>query len=690
MDSSSKKRVEELRERIRHHDHLYYVVNEPEVSDRQYDELFAELQGLERQHPEFVTADSPTQRVSGEPIEGFTTVGHSVAMLSMDNTYSAEELRAFDERVRKVLGETREPVRYVVETKIDGVAVTLRYEGGLLVLGATRGDGTRGDDVTANIRAIRSVPLRLVPGGKSKAAQAESGRAVGGVIEIRGEVFMSAGQFGRVNEKRRTSGEAAFANPRNATAGSLKLLDSRQVAERRLSFLAYGLGEVPEVFAESHSEILKKLGGLSMPVNPPRGIADDIEQVIEICERWQRKRDELDYQIDGMVVKVDSLAQQRRLGRTSRSPRWCIAFKFAAERAETVVEDIVVQVGKTGALTPVARLRPVQLAGTTVSRASLHNFDELGRKDVRVGDTVLVEKAGEIIPQVIEVLKDKRPKRAKKFKVPEKCPKCSADVLKDADGVYLRCSNPECGAQLVERLKHFAGRGQMDIEGLGGALTEQLVESGRVETFADLYRLKAEQVAGLERMGAKSAGNLVAAIAASKQQPLERVLAGLGIMHVGGSVAQVLAERFGSIEALQEADLETLKRKIQKHENEKPKGEGVIANKVWEFLHGDKTSRIVEELKQVGLEMPGPETKASGGAAVLDGKTVVVTGSVEGYTREELASLIRSHGGKASGSVSGKTDLVVVGENPGSKADRAAALGVRTMTAGEFLEMVGR
>lgn len=669
MGKSVTERLEELRGQIRRHDYLYYVLNTPRITDQQYDELFARLKQLEKQHPELITADSPTQRVAGEPLEGFQTVRHALPMLSMDNTYSAEELRQFDQRVRKGLGETRR--RYVVETKIDGVAVALRYEQGRLVMGATRGDGTNGDDITANVRTMVSVPLCLSCRGAAE--------AIPEILEVRGEVFMPAGVFARLNRRREKANEAAFANPRNAAAGSLKLLDSRQVAQRGLRFLGYALGEVQGEFADGHAEALEKLKSLSIPVNPHYEVARDIEEVIEICNRWESKRQQLDYQIDGMVVKVDSMSQQRQLGHTSRSPRWCIAYKFAAERASTVVESIVVQVGKTGALTPVANLEPVPLAGTTVKRASLHNFEELQRKDVRVGDTVLVEKAGEIIPQVVEVKKEKRPKSSRQFPLPPKCPVCQGAVAKDEGGVYIRCINPGCPAQLVERLRYFAGRDQMDIEGLGTALIEQLVEKVMVKNLADIYRLRKDDLAQLERMGEKSAANLVKAIEASKKQPLARVLAGLGILHVGGRAAEVLTQEFGTMEAILEADTE----RLEQIDEIGP----VIAQSIYQFCHHRQTRQQIVSLQKVGLEMPGPPKKPAK-AGVLAGKTVVVTGSIEGYTRGEMEALIKAQGGKATGSVSKKTDLVVVGENPGSKLAKAQQLAVETISAKAFLALL--
>ena len=698
MSKSIEKRIEELRGAIRRHDYLYYVENMPAVSDREYDKLFAELKKLEAEHPKLVTADSPTQRVSGEPLEGFETVRHTMPMLSMDNTYSEEELRAFDTRVAKGLGT--KTYKYVVETKIDGVAVSIRYENGQLILGATRGDGEQGDDITANVRTIQSVPLKLAV--ETRAKKSKAGRMgsqpmqfpgedktnknlfdteieIPNVVEIRGEVFIPNSRFQQINEQREEAGEPRFANPRNATAGSLKLLDSRTVAKRGLRFLGYAIGQVEPPMFESHSDMLAKLQVLSLPVNPSYEVAENIDGVIAICNRWEKQKDKLDYQIDGMVVKVDDLAQQRTLGATSRAPRWCIAYKFAAERAETIVKDIRIQVGKTGALTPVADLEPVQLAGTTVSRASLHNFEELARKDVRIGDAVLVEKAGEIIPQVVEVLPDKRPEDSKKFPVAKTCPECQGPVEKDEGGVYIRCINPNCPAQLIERIRHFAGRNQMDIEGLGIALIEQLVTEGMVKSFADLYRLKQEQVAALERMGQKSAENLINALESSKKQPLARVLAGLGILHVGGRAAEVLADKLGSIDALLEADPE----RLEQIDEIGP----VMAESIHRFCHTPQTRKLIEDLRTVGLEMPGPKRQRKTGGA-LAGKTVVVTGSIEGYSRSDMEALIKLHGGKLTGSVSKKTDLVVIGENPGSKLTMAQQLGVETISANEFLKSI--
>jgi len=538
-------RIERLRGEIREHDYLYYVLNQPKISDRQYDELFGELKALEEANPQLITPDSPTQRVSEQPLKGFAAIRHAVPMLSIDNTYNADELRAFDERVRKQLGGI--DYDYVVELKIDGLAISLRYEEGALVTAATRGDGEVGDDVTANVRTIKAVPLVLLDGDKIPA-----------VLEVRGEVYMPTSAFIKLNKLRAEAGEPTFANPRNAAAGSLKLLDAKITAARNLSFFAYATGQVSETLAENHYQTLDGFKKLGLPVNPNIKRAKDINEVIDICLASSEKRLKLDYQIDGMVIKINRFEQRDVLGATGRAPRWCISYKFAAEQAETIVESIDVQVGKSGILTPVANLTPVQLSGTTVKRASLHNFDELNRLGVRCGDTVIIEKAGEIIPQVIEVKQELRPAGTKPFKTPKECPNCGSAVAKDEDGVYIRCLNPDCLGQLKERLKYFAGRGQMDIENLGTALIEQLVEAGLVKNFADLYKLQKPELIELERMAEKSAGNVIKAIEKSKIRPLWRFVTALGIRHIGAQSAQILAEYFGSLDAIMNATQEEL------------------------------------------------------------------------------------------------------------------------------------
>jgi len=542
---TAKHKIEQLRAEIRQHDYLYYVLNQPKITDQQYDRLFGELKQLEQTHPELITEDSPTQRVSGRPIEGFKTVTHSVAMLSIDNTYSDEELRKFDEQVAKKLG--RGNYDYAVELKIDGLAISLRYEKGRLITAATRGDGRQGDDVTANVRTIKAVPLVLMQNSDAP-----------DILEVRGEVYMPIKSFLELNKQRAEAGESPFANPRNAAAGSLKLLDSKITAQRNLSFFAYSIGQTSKPLTEDHFSALQKLKDFGLPVNPHIKKAKTIDDVIEICQSWSEKKDRLDYQIDGMVVKVNNFEQREILGYTGRSPKWCISYKFAAEQAQTVVESIDVQVGKGGTLTPVANLKPVLLAGTTVKRASLHNFEQIARLDVRVGDSVTIEKAGEIIPQVVEVKKELRPANTKPFEIPEKCPNCGGEVKKDQDGVYLRCVNPNCLGQLKERLRYFVGRGQMDIEKLGEALIDQLTETGLVKNFADIYKLTKDDLLTLERMADKSAQNVIDSIIASKTRPLWRLVAGLGIRHIGTQTAQIIAEHFGSLDEIIKASVEEL------------------------------------------------------------------------------------------------------------------------------------
>ena len=667
MAGSVKKRIEGLRREIRRHDHLYYVLNQPAISDQQYDARFAELKALEAEHADLVTPDSPTQRVSGRPLAGFATVRHAMPMLSMDNTYNADELRAFDERVRKQLDAA--DYDYVVELKIDGLAVSLRYDDGVLVTGATRGDGEVGDDVTANIRTIRAIPLSLM-----------NGDAVPAVLEVRGEVYMPTPSFAALNRIRAEAGEPAFANPRNAAAGSLKLLDARITATRNLSFFAYAAGAVSERPAVDHYHALQRFRELGLPVNPHIKRAHDIDEVIEICLGWNQRRTELDYQIDGMVVKVNRFDQRDILGTTGRAPRWCISYKFPAERAETVVESITVQVGKSGILTPVANLTPVPLSGTMVKRASLHNFDEMQRLDVRSGDTVLIEKAGEIIPQVVEVKEELRPEGAKPFDVPRKCPICDSEVAKDEAGVYIRCRNPQCMGQLKERLRYFAGRDQMDIERLGTSLIDQLADGGLVKDFADLYRLRKDDLAALERMGDKSAQNVLDGIDASRTRPLGRFLAALGIRHVGGQSAQILAEHFGSLEALMNAGQEQLEAIDQIGP--------VMAQSIYSYLHSASRCAVIDDLLAAGVRPQAEPRKRRTGA--LEGMTVVVTGSLEGFTRQQAEQAIREAGGKAAGSVSGKTSFVLAGKDPGSKLDKARALGVEVIDEKRFRQILSR
>ena len=662
-----KKRIEHLREEIRRHDHLYYVQNAPQISDREYDRLFAELKTLERDHPELITADSPTQRVSERPLEEFQTVQHAIPMLSIDNTYNEEELREFDKRVAKGLEGAK--YAYTAELKIDGLAISLQYEKGLLVRAATRGDGRSGDDVTANIRTIRAIPLKLA-----------GGKELPEVLEVRGEVFMPKKAFAQLNTQRAAAGEMEFANPRNAAAGSLKLLDARVTASRKLTFFAYWMGKTDKPPTQTHFESMTQLKEMGIPVNEHIRYCRTIEEAIDYCRSWEDKKETLAYQIDGMVIKVDRYDQQETLGSTGRSPRWCISYKFAAEQAETVVESIDIQVGKSGTLTPVANLKPVKLAGTTVKRASLHNFDLLAKLDVRCGDTVVIEKAGEIIPQVVAVREKKRDLfESKPFAAPENCPQCGSAVKKDDNGVYLRCVNPQCPAQVRQRLEYFAGKGQMDIENLGPALIDQLVSKGLVTNFADLYRLRFDQVAALERMADKSAANVLENIEESKRRPLWRLIAGLGIRNVGGQSAQILADEFGSLEALMDAPAERLEAIDQIGP--------VIAESVYAYFHDSGNRRMLEQMRMAGVR---PQTAQAKISASLAGQSIVVTGTLKHFTRQEIEETIKAHGGKSSSSVSKKTGFVVAGENAGSKLEKAQQLGVEVIDEEEFLLRIGK
>ncbi|GMU92196.1 MAG: DNA ligase [Candidatus Hydrogenedentota bacterium] len=656
---------ERLRKEIERHNRLYFVDAAPAITDQEFDALVKKLEALETKYPELVTPDSPTQRVGGEPLAEFETVEHAAPMLSIDNTYSPDELRAFDDRVRRGLAGGKP--EYVVELKIDGVAISLRYEEGRFVRAATRGDGLQGDDVTANVKTIRAVPLRLE--GRPPA-----------LLEVRGEVYMRRKELERLNTLREEAGEPPLANPRNTTAGTLKLLDPRQVAQRRLDLCVYDVAPLEGAELTTHWETLRRLRSYGFPTSPHSMHCKNIDEVLKAVDRWETKRHELDFEIDGLVVKVDSAQQRRTLGATSKSPRWVIAYKYPAQVARTRLKSITVQVGKTGTLTPVAEMEPVQLAGTTVRRATLHNFEELARKDVRIGDMVEIQKAGEIIPQVLRAIPELRPKGAKPFPVPTKCPECGGEVHKDPDGVYLRCLNSGCPAQLKERLRYFAARTAMDIEGLGPAVIEQLVEKRLVKDVSDLYRLDVETLANLERMGTKSAANLVEGLEASKGRPLSRVLNGLGIRHVGEHTAEVLAEHFETIDRLMNAPVEELR--------EIPEIGDVVAASVHDFFHTDENRALIDRLRAQGVKMPEVRA-AERGPQPFAGKTFVVTGTLQKYSRDEIHARIKSLGGKAASSVSGNTDYLVAGESAGSKLSKARQLGVAVLTEAEFEKLAG-
>ena len=661
------KQIDDLRETIRRHNRKYYVESVPDISDHEYDMLLKELEALEAAHPDLVTPDSPTQRVGGEPLKEFATVEHAVPMMSISNTYSEDELREFEERLKRLLpGEKTE---YVAEPKIDGVAISLRYDAGRLARGATRGDGRRGEDVTANVRTIRAIPLKLAMSDPPH------------TIEVRGEVYMSFESFQRCNLDREEAGEPQFANPRNATAGSLKLLDPRVTAKRGLLFFAYATGALEGIAFETQADLLDTLGRAGLPVNPRRHLCKSIEEVIALVDEWSALRGSLGYQWDGMVVKVNSLDQQRRLGATSKAPRGLVAFKFQPEEAVTTLKQVDWQVGKTGVLTPVARLEPVHLAGTTVSNATLHNFGEVQRKAIRVGDEVTIEKAGDIIPQVVSVHASHG---GAAISVPEKCPVCDSPVGKDPDrkegskvkpGVYYRCQYALCPAQVKQRIIYFASRGAMDIEGLGPALVEQLVDKGLVKDVADLYTLGEGPVAELERMGEKSAENLVSALGASKARGMARVVAALGIRQVGTHAAQILAEHFRDIDAVMATDVETL---AGIHEI----GD-ITAQNIIDFFATPETRAVIEKLKANGVELESTAPPRPEGGP-LDGKTVVVTGTLKNYSRQGIQDRIRELGGRPSGSVSKKTDYVLAGDSPGSKLAKAEKFGVPVISEEEF------
>jgi len=784
MSSTIKEKIQKLRDTIRYHDRKYYVENNPEITDYEYDLLLKELHHLEELHPEFVTPDSPTQRVSGEPLAQFSTIEHRIPMLSIDNTYSDEELREFDQRIKRMAEiETHQDIEYVVELKIDGVAITLCYENGLFVRGATRGDGFKGDDVSANLRTLRQIPLILELSDKK--------HKIPPVIEIRGEIYLPNSEFQRLNEEREEEGEPQFANPRNAAAGSLKLLDPRITAQRRLRLFAYAIGYSEGLELKTHIQCLEFIRGFGLPVNPYTRLCKNIEEVIRYCNEWDKRRRELDYMVDGMVIKVNSLDLHDQLGATSKAPRWVISFKFQPEQAVTKIEEIVVQVGKTGTLTPVANLTPVLLAGTTVSRATLHNFDEIRRKDIRKGDHVVLQKAGEIIPQVVSVLKEKRKGTEIPFTEPSTCPECKEKVVRYDTEVYLRCHNPFCQAQVKRRIQYFASRDAMDIEGLGPALVEQLVDKGFIKDYADIYYIKYDDLVNLKDfsvgefippltieklckvinddsydftlkttintidwlnellkvsnfydillikkpnisfsknikdlvdktkdyrnksfsflnnaeqnnikrlnrlllkktypqetpknhlMGEKSSSNLIQAIEESKHRDLDRLICALGILNVGSHTAEVLAERFDTLDKLSNTTQEELEGIYEIGP--------VVAKSILRFFQNKHTQEIIEKLKAGGVNTRKLATQKSGKNPKISGKSFVVTGTLHKYSRKEAETLIKSLGGRVLSGVSKKTDYLVVGEDPGSKLDKARELNVHILDEMAFQKLI--
>lgn len=648
-------RAAELREQIAYHRKRYYVDDDPELADAEYDALERELREIETAHPELVTPDSPSLRVGGEPAEGFETFSHRTRMLSLDNAFGIDELREWSKRLDKALGDR--PVTYSVEAKVDGFSLACHYEDGLFVRGVTRGDGQVGEDVTPNVRTIQSIPLRLIDAPKR--------------VEARGEAFMPKSAFRDLNEKRAKDGLSLFANPRNAAAGAVRMLDARAVAERELDCFFYELTAIePDRLPPTHGEALERARSMGLRTNPLNEICDDLDGVIDFYERLQDKRPKLDYEIDGVVVKVNELDARDEAGETSKFPRWAVAIKYPAEQATTIVRDIVIQVGRTGKLTPVAELEPVQLAGTTVSRATLHNEDEIERKDVRKQDTVFVEKAGEIIPQVVKVVTARRPKGTRRFKMPENCPSCGTEAVRLEGEVARYCTNAACPAQLRERILHFAGRGGLDVQGLGTSLVDQLLAAGLVTDVSDLYRLTKEQLAGLERMGEQSARNLLDELERSKQQPLSRLLFALGIRHVGDRGGKLLANKLGSLKAIGEADAEQL----EAIDEIGPK----IAQAVVEWFAHDEHRQLIDRLKQAGLD-PREEVATVSEDSPFFGKTVVLTGTLTELKRSEAKARIEALGGRVSGSVSKKTDLLVAGESAGSKLTKAEELGIEVI-----------
>ncbi len=669
--SEAKKKHAELSEEIERHNYAYYVENKPVISDQAFDKLLRQLIDLEKEFSDLITPESPSQRVGGQPLKEFKSVSHRVPMLSMDNTYSYEELRDFDTRVRKQLG--REDVDYFVEEKIDGISISLTYENGHLTLAATRGDGETGDDVTANIKTIHAVPLIIPRTNKFKGRIPE-------FIEVRGEVYMPKESFEKLNEEKEKRGEELFANPRNACAGSLKLLDPGIVAERRLSIFCHGIGAVKGQVPQTQSELIAFYKQLGFPVVASAHVCKGIEEVITFVEKYEPNRYRLDYEIDGMVVKVNKFEDQQRLGKTSKAPRYLIAYKYAAEQAETILEDIQIQVGRTGVLTPVAYLKPVFVSGTTVSRASLHNQDEIERLDARVGDHVLVQKSGEIIPKVIKVLTEKRKGSPRKFQFPTQCPVCGSRVVQTEGQVAIRCVSANCPAQLKAHLRHYAMRSAMDIDGLGVQLIEQLVDHKLVKNIADLYDLTLKQLTDLERMGEKSAENLLKGMEASKGRHLNRLIFALGIPNIGEHVADVLADKFRTFDVLSQASPEELQ---SIHEIGPVAAEALVL-----FFKDPATKRILEKLKKAGIRFDLMPKKVTSGAAA--GKSFVVTGTLEKLSRDEAHEMIKKMGGRVSSSISSKTDYLVVGGDAGSKLEKAKKLGVATLNEKAFLKILGR
>lgn len=662
----AKKRIEELRQAIDHHNYRYYVLDDPEISDAEYDRLFSELKQLEEIFPDLQTPDSPTQRVGAAPLAAFRTVAHAVPMLSLDNAFNSDEVREFNERLKRLL-KTEDDIDFVVEPKIDGVAVELVYENGGFVQGSTRGDGLVGEDVTANLRTIKAIPMRL---RTDEVAAPER-------LDVRGEVYYTKDGFIKLNKEREARGEPTYANPRNTAAGSLRQLDPRITAQRPLNIFVHSFGQAIGYTFSSYYEVIETFRKWGLRVSPHVEVCEGVAAVLASCERIAELRDQLEYEIDGAVIKVNSMALQRQVGTRSRSPRWAIALKFEARQATTQIRDIKVQVGRTGALTPVAIMEPVKIEGVEITRATLHNQDEIDRKAVRIGDWVVIQRAGDVIPEVVKVIDSKRTGNEKKYRIPSQCPVCGSHVVRLQDEAVHRCQNVSCPAQLKERIRHFASKGAMDIDGMGDKLVAQLVEKGLVENVADFYALKKEQIAGLERMADKSAQNLIDAIEASKEVDLARLLYAFGIRHVGEHVSRVLAKAFPSLDELRQASVDDLQsvREIGPQ----------VAESVYQFFNEAHNLEIIERLLERGVRISRVEEKQDG---KFEGKTFVFTGSMKHFTRDEAEQLVTRRGGRAASSVSRNTDYVVVGENAGSKAQRAQQLSIPTLTEDEFRRII--
>lgn len=663
-DKKIKEKVKTLREEIRKHEYKYYVLDNPQISDYEYDQLLKKLKDLENEYPELITEDSPTQRVGGEPREDFKKVEHSSQALSLDNAFNREELKNFDDRVKRKLENT--DYKYIVEHKIDGLSAILRYENGKLTIGATRGNGRVGEDVTHNLKTIKSIPLKL--------------RKDNIDIELRGEVFIKKEDFLKLNKKREANEENLFANPRNAAAGSVRQLDPQVAAERSLSFIAYDLVDFKNenIKIDKHKQALEFLKELGFNINWYRK-CDNIEQVIEICEEWIEKREDIDFEIDGMVVKIDQIDLREKLGSTSKNPRWAIAYKFPAQQKTTKVKDIDVTVGRTGALTPNAVLEPVFIDGSTVSRATLHNEDEVKRKDVRINDTVLIQKAGDVIPEVVKVIKEKRTGEEKEFEMPDKCPVCGEEVFREEGEAVTRCTNISCPAQRRESILHFVSRDAMDIEGIGPSLVDQLLENELIEDFADLYYVDKKELISLERMAEKSSQNVIEAVESSKKRELNRLIYALGIRHIGSNSSRILIKYFDSIDKLKKAT----KEELVAIDEIGP----VMAKSIVNFFKNDHNLNVLEKLKKAEVKMQ-KESKNEEIELHLEDQSFVFTGALDSYTRKEASELVRKYGGSVKSSVSSKTSYLVVGDNPGSKYDQAKELGVDILEEFDFESLI--